>query len=106
VNFYISLEKYREKAISLEQYNRSSKKLGMIRFFDFQDGGRPPSWIFKTEIFNIRTLQKHVLHQHANFGDGDRSYGCRNIAIFHIFSGENVKIHGKIAFNMAQLCQS
>jgi len=25
---------------------------------------------------------------------------------FIFFSGENVKIHGKIAFNMAQLCQS
>jgi len=28
------------------------------RFFDFPDGGRPPSWIFKIEIFNNHALQR------------------------------------------------
>jgi len=57
----------------------------MSRFFDFQDGGRSPSWIFKIEIFkDLQVLQRHVMHSNTKFC-ADRQYRCRDIAIFHIF---------------------
>jgi len=37
------------------------------QFFDFQDGGRLPSWIFEIETSNTM----HVLHHHAKFCEGN-----------------------------------
>jgi len=54
------------------------------RVFDFQDGGCPPSSIFETEIFNTCAFQKNVLHHRAKFC-ADRSYCCRDTAIFSVF---------------------
>ena len=54
------------------------------RFFAFQDGGCPPSWIFEIEIFNCHALQRHVLDHSANVCE-DQSYCWRDVAFFYVF---------------------
>ena len=40
-----------------------------------------PSWVFATEMFNSRALQRHVLRHRAKFCR-DRSYCFRDVAKF------------------------
>jgi len=49
-----------------------------------EDNGRPPSWIFKIEIFDSLALPRHGLRHPAKFC-GDRSYRSRDVAIFRTF---------------------
>jgi len=51
----------------------------MTWFFDFEGGGRPPSWIFKIAIFNSHSLHRHVFHHRARFCGG-HSCHFRDIA--------------------------
>jgi len=46
--------------------------------------GRPPSWNVKIKFLLGNAHDRHVLHRHAKLCV-DRSYCCRNIAIFHVF---------------------
>ena len=50
----------------------------------FQNGGRPPSWIFEIQIFDDLDIKKPILHHHAKFCE-DRSNRCWDITIFMIF---------------------
>ena len=43
--------------------------------------GHPPSWIFKINFLTATALEKPILHQYAKIS-GDRSYRCRDIAIY------------------------
>jgi len=55
------------------------------RFFDFQDGGRPPSWIIKIwKILLADGVQRVELYHRAKFGL-NRSNPCSDIAIFWFF---------------------
>ena len=45
---------------------------------------RPPSWIVKIQFLTGGAHQRHFLHHCAQFL-GDRSYCCRDIAIFAFF---------------------
>jgi len=56
----------------------------ILQFFNFQDGGHPPSWIFKIQISNRHTLQVHILYHYAEL-HGDWSYHCTGIIIFCTF---------------------
>ena len=52
-----------------------------IAIFKFQDSSRPPSWIFKIEIFTIGRHKKAELRRLAKFGR-NRSKCGRDMAIF------------------------
>ena len=57
----------------------------MWRFNCFQNGGRPPTWIFETRIFlMVCAVKGHILHQFTKFHK-DRSNRYGDIAIFVIF---------------------
>jgi len=59
----------------------SASQLSEGRFFDFQDGGRPPSWIFKrSEFLPGDRVEMDKKRHHAKFR-GNRSNHCRDIAI-------------------------
>jgi len=55
----------------------------ILQFFDFQDGGGPPSWKFKIEIFNNVhfRVQKYDLRQCVQFC-GNSSYAVAEISQF------------------------
>ena len=53
-------------------------------FSVFQDGGRPPSWIFKSwQILTARTLRVAKMRHRTNFF-ADRSRRCRDMAVFDL----------------------
>jgi len=54
------------------------------RFYGFQNGGRPPSWILKFEFLTVGAVNGAILHQCTKFRK-DRSNRCRDVAIFVIF---------------------
>jgi len=55
------------------------------RFYGFQNGGRPPSWICEIRIFlMVGAVKGHTLHQRTEFYR-DRSNRYGDIAIFVIF---------------------
>jgi len=64
------------------------------RFNCFQNGGRPPSWIFKIQIFSVRTVKRPILHNRANFRE-DLPIRCCDIAIFVVFQDGG---HRRIGF--------
>jgi len=52
------------------------------RFFNFKDGGRPPSWLFENvRILTADRVERINIRRHAKFR-GDRSNRCSNEAIF------------------------
>jgi len=54
------------------------------RFYGFQNGSCPPSWICEIRFFNGRAVKGPILHQLSKFRK-DRSNCCGDIAIFVIF---------------------
>jgi len=50
----------------------------------FQDGGRPPFWIFKILFLTVGAVKRHILHHHTKFGK-DRPNWWKDIAIFDDF---------------------
>ena len=55
------------------------------RFNGFQNGGRPPCWILKNQIFlTVWAVNRPILPNRANFRE-DLSIRCCDIAIFVIF---------------------
>jgi len=55
------------------------------RFNGFQNGGRPPFWIFRNSNFlTIQAVNRPILYDHAKFHE-DRSIRCCEIAIFVVF---------------------
>jgi len=54
-------------------------------FYGFQNGGRPPSWIFEILIFlTVGVVNGAILHQPTKCHK-DRSNRCGDVAIFVIF---------------------
>ena len=43
------------------------------RLFGFQNGGRPPSWIFELEFLKVWTVERLILHSHAEFRQDGQS---------------------------------
>ena len=67
--------------------------LEISQFFDFQDGRRPPSWIFNFFKFLItQHVGRSNVHHHAKF-DQNQSNGCCDIA-FNIFQNGGVRHFG------------
>ena len=59
-----------------------SRRCANMAVFDFQDGGRPPSWIFqKLEILTARALRRVKMRHRAKFC-ADRSRRCGDMADF------------------------
>ena len=54
------------------------------RFYGFQNGGRPPSWIFEIRILTVGAVNGAILLQCTKFRK-DRSNRCGDVAIFVIF---------------------
>ena len=55
------------------------------QFFEFQDGSRPPSWIFEnSKILTLDRVMRVNMRHHAK-SSGGRSNCCRNMAIFRFF---------------------
>jgi len=58
------------------------------RFNGFQNGGRPPSWIFGNSNFvTIWAVKRPILYNRAKFRE-DRSIHCCDIAIFVVFHND------------------
>ena len=54
------------------------------RFYGFQNGGRPPSWILKFKFLRVGAVNGAILHQCTKFRK-DRSNRCGDVTIFVIF---------------------
>ena len=66
--------------------SKSVKRLRRYGDLTFQNGGRPPSWIWEIRIYlTVGAVKRPILHQRTKFRK-DRSNRCGYIAIFVIFN--------------------
>ena len=62
-------------------FQKLGTKLGTKLLVDFQNGGRPPSWILKFSQYLKNSNLRLFLHPHAKFGE-DRTIRGRVIVYF------------------------